>query len=126
MLRAREVFIKKMRQIFFICTAQQPDETYWQPSVDIYRVRNDWVVKVDLAGVRPEDIHVSAGGSTIIIEGIRRDSCEAACDFHSIEIPYSRFKRTISFPVDLGHARIRTKYEYGMLLVRISPEVEHE
>ena len=115
-----------MRQVFFICTAQEWGETYWQPRVDIYRLRNDWVVKVDLAGVRPDDIHVSAAGSTIIVEGIRRDSCEAACDFHSLEIPYSRFKRAISFPVNLEHARIKTKYEYGMLLVRISPEVEHE
>ena len=31
----------------------------WRPAADVYRVRDGWLVKFDLAGVRPEDVEVS-------------------------------------------------------------------
>ena len=54
------------------------------------------------------------------------DSCDpaAGCQYHSLEIAYSRFERTVELPVVVGRAGITTDYQAGMLLVHIRTEEE--
>lgn len=101
-------------------TARQPE---WQPSVDVYRSRNGWLVKFDLAGVHPKDVEWSVAGNSLTVRGARRDSLlEEGCRHYHMEITYSRFERRIEIPGDLSSARITTEYRDGMLLVRIQWE----
>ena len=52
----------------------------WQPAVDVYRTATGWLLKFDLAGVRPEDIDVNVSGSRLTVRGQRRDwSTEKGC-----------------------------------------------
>lgn len=98
-------------------TARQPE---WQPSVDVYRSRNGWLVKFDLAGVHPKDVEWSVAGNALTVRGARRDSLmEEGCRHYHMEITYSRFERRVEVPGDLSSARITTEYRDGMLLVRI-------
>jgi hypothetical protein len=48
-------------------------ESPWQPAADIYRSLTGWLVKFDLAGVRPQDIQVTARDHCLMICGVRRD-----------------------------------------------------
>jgi HSP20 family protein len=96
------------------------EQACWQPAADVCRTRHGWLVKLDLAGVRPEDINVLARGNTLIVQGERHDcQREEGTYFQSMEICYSRFERHIELPLDLGHAHITTEFDAGMLLVRI-------
>jgi HSP20 family protein len=100
-------------------------EPRWQPAVDVYRTRRGWLVKFELAGVRPEDIELTAHGSHLTVQGTRRDwSAEEGCCHYRLEITYSHFARTLELSCDLDRARISTEYQYGLLLVRIEPEAE--
>ncbi len=55
-------------------------EVPWVPAADVYRTRRGWLVKYDLAGVRPEEIELTADGQTLTIRGVRRDfACEEGC-----------------------------------------------
>ena len=101
-------------------TASRQLET-WQPAVDIYQTPGGWLVKVDLAGVRPDDVSVELVGRLIKIKGQRRDwSLEEGCCHYRMEIAYSRFERTLELPDELDRVRITTEFRHGMLLVRIS------
>jgi HSP20 family protein len=98
-------------------------EAAWQPPADVYRTRGGWLVKLDLAGVRPEDVHLSVSGNHLTVEGIRRDwTVSEDCRCYQMEIAYSQFARQITLPVDLEHADIRAEHREGMLLVRIQQE----
>lgn len=97
----------------------------WQPPVDIYRFENGWLVKFDLAGVRPQDLEVAVSKTNLIIRGRRRDwvvEKHVACRAYSMEITYSEFQRTIELPANLERMRIETDYSDGMLLVHLSTE----
>ncbi len=95
----------------------------WQPPVDVYRTSSGWVIKFDLAGVRPEDVSVNLRGSRITVRGIRRDwVVEKDWQHYSMEISYSRFERTIELPSDLHRTRVTTECRSGMLLIRITSE----
>jgi len=108
---------------FFSTAAGSFHEAYWQPAVDIYRMRGGWLVKFDLAGVRPEDIRVQVEEQHLSVQGVRRDwVIEEGYCYESMEIAYSSFARRIEFPVDLEKASITTEYQLGMLLVRIKTE----
>ena len=46
----------------------------WRPPADIYRTREGWLVKVELAGVGKEEVQVTARGNLLTVRGRRRDS----------------------------------------------------
>ncbi len=92
----------------------------WQPSADIYRTRDGWLLKLDLAGVRSEDVTVSIQGRRVSVSGVRRDSfLEEGSSYYSMEISYSRFERSFEMPADLEAARVTIAARDGLLLVRM-------
>ncbi len=100
-------------------------EAAWQPSADIYRTPQGWLVKFDLAGVRPEDVQLEINDGCLIIRGLRRDWCvEEGCSCYHMEISYSHFERSLTLPCDLKRASIVAEHREGMLLVRIQMEAE--
>jgi len=96
-------------------------DTCWHPLADVYRTRQGWLIKFDLAGVRPEDVQVSVSGRRLRVQGVRRDWCaEEGCRSYLLEISYSEFDRTLELPFDLEPAHIEMEYREGMLLVRVA------
>jgi HSP20 family protein len=95
-------------------------EEIWRPPVDIYRKGNAWLLKFDLAGVRQEDVKIRIAGSRITVSGVRRDwVVEQGYSYHSMEISYNRFERSIELPGDLSGAEFSLEARDGLLLVRI-------
>jgi HSP20 family protein len=95
----------------------------WQPSADVYRTRTGWLIKLDLAGVRPEDVQVSVSGNRLTVRGSRRDWClEEGCCHYQMEISYSQFERSITLPDDLQRARLGAEYRHGLLLIDVQLE----
>lgn len=97
-----------------------PDADFWRPSVDVYRTRNGWILKFDLAGVRLEDVTVALRGRGITVSGFRRDALiEEGASHYSMEISYNRFERTIEMPCDLANVRLTLEGRDGILLIRL-------
>src|SRR5215475_13529597 len=116
----------KPMSLFFI-SAEAGAAMAWRPSADIYRTSEGWVVKLELAGVRPEDINVLTSGSELFVSGVRRDRfVEEGWSHYSMEITYSRFERTIELPCNLDRASVSIEYQEGLLLVRVNMNQEEE
>jgi HSP20 family protein len=108
-------------------TKQDAVTREWRPAVDIYRRPNEWLLKFDLAGVRPDDAQVRIAGSRITVSGVRRDwLMELGYSYHSMEISYNRFERTIELPEDLPGAEYSLEARDGFLLVRVRYEGKSE
>jgi HSP20 family protein len=122
-LTVREI---RLRSLFFLPAALPRATMAWQPQVDIYRSGDGWVIKLELAGVRPQDISITAHGSQLRVEGVRHDwIIEQGWSHHTMEIAYNRFERTIELPCDLAHARITVECRDGMLLLRVAVSGGH-
>jgi HSP20 family protein len=97
----------------------------WSPRADIYRTPGGWVVKLDLAGVKPEDVTVEVRGSMLRIRGARKDRfVERGYRHHSMEISYSRFERTIRLPCSAVKSSFKTEFVEGMLVITVETEQE--
>ncbi len=100
---------------------QVEQETCWRPSVDVYRTRTGWLLKFDVAGVRPDDVAVAVQGRRITVSGIRRDCvAEEAEAYYSMEIAYNRFERTVELPCHLRKPRVTLEGRDGLLIVRVT------
>jgi len=111
----------RLRSLFFPPAALPRATMAWQPQVDIYRAGDGWVIKLELAGVRPQDVSVTVHGSQLHVEGVRHDwILEQGWSHHTMEIAYNRFERTIALPCDLAQARITVECRDGMLLLYVA------
>ena len=99
---------------------RRPSGRLWNPAADVYRMREGWLVKVDLAGVRAEDIQITLDGRLLRVSGLRRDSfCGEGISHYQLEITYSRFEKIIQFPCDIEQADIERDYRDGLLLLHL-------
>jgi len=103
----------------------RPSGRLWCPAADVYRARDGWIVKVDLAGIRPNDIEITIDGDVLRIRGSRRDGfCGEDVSHYQLEITYSRFEKMIQFPRSIAHASLERDYRDGLLILRLHEEKE--
>ena len=94
--------------------------TSWVPNTDVYATEAGLVVKVELAGMRREDLELTVEGNRLKISGQRPDGCRAPkCTFLVMEINYGDFESVIELPdgYDLSHAK--ASYQNGFLRVDV-------
>ena len=85
------------------------------------------MVKVDLAGVKLDDISISIEGSELRISGRRLDSSyDEGVAYHQLEITYSRFEKILKFPCSIEGATITRDYRDGLLILQLRSEHECE
>jgi len=86
---------------------KRPSGRLWCPAADVYRTDDGWIVKVDLAGIRPGDIEIKLDDRVLRISGSRRDgTCGEGISHYQLEITYSRFEKMIEFPRSISHATV--------------------
>ena len=102
---------------------RRPSGRLWCPAADVYSTRDGWIVKVDLAGIRPEDIEINIEGPFLCVSGRRRDNvCGEGISHYHLEITYSRFEKTIRFPRSIERVSIERDYHDGLLVLRLHEE----
>jgi HSP20 family protein len=93
---------------------------HWVPNTDVYVTDDTLVIKVELAGMKREDLELSIEDNRIMISGQRPDNCRTAkCNFLVMEINYGSFECVIEIPkgFDLNHAQ--AAYQNGFLRVDV-------
>lgn len=113
------------RYFHFLASSRgsRPSGKLWYPAADVYRSLEGWIVKIELAGVSPEDIEIEIEGDTLYIAGTRRDkTCSHEFSLHQMEITYSRFEKTLRFPASIQGAVIEHLFDNGLLIIRLQRE----
>jgi HSP20 family protein len=104
---------------------RRPSGRLWNPAADVYRTRDGWLVKLDLAGVRAEDIQITLDDRLLRVSGLRRDSfCGEGISHYQLEITYSRFEKIVQFPCNIEQAKIERDYRDGLLLLHLREDEE--
>jgi HSP20 family protein len=105
----------------FLSGASDFRQAHWQPSADAYRTAWGWILKYELAGVRPEEVQLTVSGRQVAVRGLRRDIyIEEDRQAYTMEIAYNQFERVIELPDDLSRMALAVDYRDGMLIVRLS------
>ena len=84
----------------------------------MYQTPDGWLVKVELAGVSAEDIHLNIQENVLYIAGSRKDRyCVGDYSYHQMEITYSNFEKKLKFPASIEGATVEHNFENGLLLI---------
>jgi HSP20 family protein len=95
-------------------------DPYWVPNTDMYVSEEGLVIKVELAGMRREDLELVIEGDRVRIAGYRPDGCRAAkCKFLMMEINYGAFETVIELPKGYDLAQARAAYQNGFLRIDV-------
>ena len=93
----------------------------WTPPVDIYETAGkDVIVKVDLPGLKRDEIKVTFENQVLSIEGQRQAGVESEHDrAHLVERSHGAFRRNLTLPATLDAARVDASYQDGVLVVKL-------
>jgi HSP20 family protein len=102
--------------------ARRRSEGRWVPHTDAYVNEGGLVIKVELAGLRREDLELTVDGGALRIAGQRGDGCRTGnCTFLAMEINYGAFETVIEVPEGFDLTRAKAAYLNGFLRVDVPP-----
>ena len=95
-------------------------EAHWAPNTDVYATDDGLVIKVELAGMRREDLELTIEGNRLRISGQRPDGCRAPkCKFLVMEINYGFFESVIELPPGYDLSQAKAAYQNGFLRIDV-------
>ena len=94
----------------------------WVPNTDVYTTDTGLVIKVELPGMKSENLEITVEGSRLRIAGNRPDCCRAAnCSFLVMEINYGPFETVLDLPTGFDLGQAKAIYVNGFLRVDVPP-----
>ena len=95
-------------------------DSHWVPNTDVYVTEQLLVIKVELAGMRKEDLELTVEGGRLTITGHRPDGCRAPkCKFLVMEINYGSFQSVIELPPGYDLSLAKAAYQNGFLRIDV-------
>ncbi len=91
----------------------------WHPATDVYETEKDLVIRLDVAGVRRDDLKVVVAASEVVVRGVRRDTVPPGKKhFYKMEITLGPFERKVPLPDGTRITEVQATYRDGILEVR--------
>jgi HSP20 family protein len=95
-------------------------ELTWVPEVEVYERANTLIARVDLPGMKKEDVSVTVTDEGLTIEGERKHEAEKEKnDWYRSERSYGKFVRVIALPEGVNASAIKATFERGVLEVTV-------
>lgn len=91
----------------------------WAPALEAFHTKDDFVVRVEVPGVQPDDIDVSVTDNVLVIRGERHFEDDVDDSFLRRERSYGRFERQVLLPEGTEVDAIKAAFDLGVLEVRI-------
>ena len=104
-----------------------PPKTIMGPSIEVTEKKDEFMVKVELPGVKEEDINISITGNILAIEGEKKTESEVEKKgYYYSETSYGNFLRSIIIPSTVDVSKIEAMSDMEVVEIRLpkTPEVK--
>jgi HSP20 family protein len=107
-------------QSSFVSAHDGPVKAHWEPNTDVYVTDHGLVIKVELAGMRSENLEITVEGNRMCIRGERPDGCRAPkCSFLLMSINYGPFESVLELPEGYDLSQAKAAYLNGFLRIDV-------
>jgi HSP20 family protein len=91
----------------------------WRPLADIHESADMMTVKIELAGMKEENIEVTLYEDALVVSGVRDDDHEHGehLHYHEAQIRYGPFRVEVYIPSPIDREAVTARYENGFLWV---------
>ncbi|WP_284035693.1 Hsp20/alpha crystallin family protein [Neobacillus sp. 114] len=91
-----------------------------EPRMDVYKLNQNFILSIELAGARKEDLSVKRMNRILTIEGnINKDYIDDDMKVISSERFYGFFRREITIPEECHLEQLQAIFDRGILLITI-------
>ena len=118
--RSQTTLIEKRREIVH-AVGWQVQSSQWSPPTDMYETEKDYVVRVEVAGMREADFEVTFESGFLLVNGTRPDVHERRA-YHQMEIRFGKFSTAIAVPGPVDLDKSVAEYKDGFLTVLLQKE----
>jgi len=118
--RLQPVMVETRREIYNSITWHLRPNA-WRPPTDVYETEEKVIIKMEIAGMRDEDLEVAVQDTLLLISGFRSDSMERKA-YHQMEIPFGKFSVGIELPVRVNTENATAEYKDGFLTIQLPKE----
>lgn len=92
----------------------------WSPLVDITEDEKEFLLKVELPGVKREEVKVTVEDGVLMLSGERRfEKEEKDRKYHRIERAYGSFVRSFTLPEETPADKVAAEFKDGVLVIRL-------
>ncbi len=97
---------------------QVEGDEHWKPPMDVYETPSEYVVRLEVPGMRKRDLRLGFRDNTLTVTGERHpDESDTKMKFLRMEIEYGEFRREIHFPDKVKREAVQAHYQEGFLKV---------
>jgi HSP20 family protein len=90
------------------------------PPVDVYEDAHQLVLKLEVPGIKQEDLDVQLENQMLTVKGERKfEKTEKEENFHRIERRYGSFTRSFTLPTTVDVGSVKASYEHGVLCIAL-------
>ena len=96
----------------------------WNPALDLYEDKDNLYVKVELPGMKREEIDVSLHEGSLSVSGERKsEQKHEDGEVYRAERFFGRFQRTVMLPTPVAAEKVKAQYQEGILTITL-PKTE--
>lgn len=96
----------------------------WTPALDVYEDKDNFTVKLEVPGMKKEEIEISLHDHTLNISGERKsEEKKGKGERHRTERFVGRFQRSVTLPAAVAADKVKAEYKDGVLTVSL-PKTE--
>ncbi len=88
----------------------------WSPPTDVYETSENYVVRVEIAGLEEEDFEIVLENNLLFITGNRSEQPERRA-YQQMEIRFGKFETVVGLPGPVEIESARADYRGGFLTV---------
>ena len=95
------------------------------PPVDIFEDAQKIVLKLEVPGVKQEDLDIKLENKMLQVSGERKFEAETAeQNYHRVERRYGSFMRSFSLPQTVDTDKVQASYDAGVLTIELAKRAE--
>lgn len=124
MTRLQSELDHTLRQVFGGRSNTTNTPVMWTPNTDLREDDNEIVIKMDIPGVKPDDVDIELTRDNLVVKGERKfEDIDKRKDYVRIERQFGTFQRSWTIATAVQADAIKAEFKDGVLAITL-PKAE--
>ncbi|MEW6089254.1 MAG: Hsp20/alpha crystallin family protein [bacterium] len=105
------------------------NENIWHPPTDVSENKKEFIIIMEIAGMKKDDFEISISNDALTIAGHRRSILaddKTPNNYNQMEIHTGYFEKIIYLPVEINTKKVKAIYKNGFLKIVLAKNLKNK